>query len=121
MAEDPKVHEEGERVHEYREPKVVKESIFTGSKALEKAPKIYGIPTGIEGLDDLFFVVESEDGKVVKKSLGGIPAYSVFNITGVNDTGKSLMVEQFTVEQARKGHKVAFITVDESISYGIQL
>ncbi|WP_029520652.1 KaiC domain-containing protein [Persephonella sp. IF05-L8] len=119
MAEDPKFHEEGERVHEYREPKVVKESIFTGSKALEKAPKIYGIPTGIEGLDDLFFIVESENGKIVKKSLGGIPAYSVFNITGVNDTGKSLMVEQFTVEQARKGHKVAFITVESPANFVI--
>ena len=119
MVDDPKHLEEGDRVHEYREPKVVKESIFTGSKALEKAPKIYGIPTGIEGLDDLFFVVETENGKVIKKPLGGIPAYSVFNITGVSDTGKSLMVEQFTVEQARKGHKVAFITVESPANFVI--
>jgi len=47
-----------ELIREYREPKVVKNAIFTGSQALEKAPKIYGIPTGIEGLDDLFFTVE---------------------------------------------------------------
>ncbi len=119
MADDPRHYEEHELVHEHREPKVVKESIFTGSKALEKAPKIYGIPTGVEGLDDLFFIVEVEDGKVVKKSLGGIPAYSVFNITGVNDTGKSLMVEQFTVEQARKGHAVAFITVESPANFVI--
>ena len=108
-----------EFVQEVREPKVVKESIFTGSQALAKAPKIYGIPTGIEGLDDLFFTVEVEDGKVIKKSLGGIPAYSVFNITGVSDTGKSLMVEQFTVEQAHKGHKVAFITVESPANFVI--
>ncbi len=119
MAEDPRYYEERELVHEHREPKVVKESIFTGSKALEKAPKIYGVPTGIEGLDDLFFVVEVENGKVVKKTLGGIPAYSVFNITGVSDTGKSLMVEQFTVEQARKGHPVAFITVESPANFVI--
>jgi len=119
MAEDSKYQDRPERIYEYREPKVIKESIFTGSKALEKAPKIYGIPTGIEGLDDLFFIVESENGKIVKKPLGGIPAYSVFNITGVSDTGKSLMVEQFSVEQARKGHKVAFITVESPANFVI--
>ncbi|RUM62177.1 MAG: KaiC domain-containing protein [Persephonella sp.] len=108
-----------ELIREYREPKVVKTAIFTGSQALEKAPKIYGIPTGIEGLDDLFFTVEVENGKVVKKSLKGIPAYSVFNITGVSDTGKSLMVEQFTVEQAHKGKKVAFITVESPANFVI--
>ncbi len=110
-------HEEKELIHEYREPKVVKESIFTGSKALEKAPKIYGVPTGVEGLDDLFFIVEEENGKIVKKTLGGIPAYSVFNITGVSDTGKSLMVEQFAVEQAHRGYKVAFITVEAPANF----
>jgi len=29
-------------------------AVFTGSQALEKAPEIKGVPTGIEGLDDLF-------------------------------------------------------------------
>ncbi|RUM59375.1 MAG: KaiC domain-containing protein [Persephonella sp.] len=108
-----------EFIQEYREPKIVKESIFTGSQALAKSPKIYGVPTGIEGLDNLFFTVEVENEKVVKKTLGGIPAYSVFNITGVSDTGKSLMVEQFTVEQAHKGHKVAFITVESPANFVI--
>ncbi len=102
---------------EHHEPEVIKEGIFVGSEALAKAPKIYGVPTGIEGLDDLFFVVETQDGKIVKKSLGGIPAYSVFNITGVSDTGKSLMVEQFTVRQASEGHKVAFITVESPANF----
>lgn len=92
-------------------------SIFTGSQALKKAPKIYGIPTGIEGLDELFFIVTSENGKLVKKSLGGIPAYSVLNITGVSDTGKSLMVEQFAVKQASIGEKVAFITVETPANF----
>ncbi|NPA53560.1 MAG: KaiC domain-containing protein, partial [Aquificae bacterium] len=45
------------------------------------------------------------------------PAYSVFNITGVSDTGKSLMVEQFSVEQAKRGHKVAFITVEAPANF----
>ena len=51
-------------------------------------------------------------GKPVRKSLGGIPAYSVVNITGVSDTGKSLMVEQYAIKQASRGEAVAFITVE---------
>ncbi len=92
-------------------------SIYTGSQAIKKAPKVYGVPTGIEGLDDLFFIVTSENGKLVKKNLGGIPAYSVFNITGVSDTGKSLMVEQFAVKQASIGERVAFITVETPANF----
>ena len=103
----------------YNEPEVIKESIFVGSEALKKAPEIVGVPTGIEGLDDLFFTVKEIDGKLQQVPLGGIPKYSVFNITGVSDTGKSLMVEQFAVEQARKGSKVAFITVETPANFVI--
>ncbi len=120
MADNPKYYHHGEEkelVYEHREPEVVKEAIFVGSEALAKAPKIYGVPTGIEGLDDLFFIVEVENGKIVKKNLHGIPAYSVFNITGVSDTGKSLMVEQFAVKQASENHKVAFITVETPANF----
>jgi len=92
-------------------------AIFKGSEALVKAPKLYGIPSGIEGLDELFFIVTSEDQKLVKKPLGGIPAYSVLNITGVSDTGKSLMVEQFAVKQASQGEKVAFVTVEAPANF----
>ena len=99
----------------YGEPDL--KSIYTGSEALKKAPKIYGVPTGIKGLDELFFVVEKEGDKLVKKPLNGIPAYSVFNLTGVSDTGKSLMVEQFAVAQASKGEKVAFITVETPANF----
>ncbi|RUM50892.1 MAG: KaiC domain-containing protein [Hydrogenothermus sp.] len=102
---------------DHLKPKIVKEGIFVGSEALQKAPKVYGIPTGVEGLDDLFFTVDTENGKIVKKPLGGIPAYAVFNITGVNDTGKSLMAEQFTVKQASEGHKVVFITVETPANF----
>ena len=98
-------------------PKIHKESIFKGSEALEKAPEIYGIKTGIEGLDDLFYIVSTENGKIVKKSLKGIPSYSVFNITGVSDTGKSLLAEQFTVMQASQSKNVAFITVETPANF----
>lgn len=109
--------EDEEEEKSYKQPEPDLSVVFTGSQALEKAPEIYGVPTGIEGLDDLFFIVKSEKGKIVKKSLGGIPSYSVFNITGVSDTGKSLMVEQFTVFQASKGRKVAFITVESPANF----
>lgn len=101
----------------YAEGEVELSAVFKGSQAIEKAPKIYGVPTGIDGLDDMFFIVTSEDGKLVRKNLGGIPAYSVFNITGVSDTGKSLMVEQFAVKQASLGEKVAFITVETPANF----
>ncbi len=92
--------------------RVVEEGIWVVGEALKKAPQLRGIPTGVEGLDELFFHAEIEGEKVIKKPLGGIPAYSVVNITGVSDTGKSLMVEQYAVKQAQRGERVAFITVE---------
>ncbi len=102
-----------EQVKEEREkPRVVEEAILVGEEATKKLPKIYPVPTGIEGLDELFFTTEVKKRKVVRKPLGGIPSLSVFNITGASDTGKSLMVEQFAIKQASEGKKVAFITVE---------
>jgi len=95
-----------------REDRTLLESIITLGEAGKKAPKLEGLPTGIQGLDDLFFTARIEDGKAVKEPLNGIPRYSVLNITGVSDTGKSLMVEQFAVYQASQDTKVAFITVE---------
>jgi hypothetical protein len=89
----PYLKDEEREFHSFEEkekPQPDLSAVFTGSQALEKAPEIKGVPTGIEGLDDLFFIVTQENGKLQKKSLKGIPAYSVFNITGVSDTGKSL-------------------------------
>ncbi len=107
-----------EQTQQYqREALVVKNSIYTAGQALEQAPEITGVPTGIEGLDELFFTVKEKDGKLQKVSLGGIPKYSVLNITGVSDTGKSIMVEQFTVEQAHRGKAVAFITVESPANF----
>ena len=110
-----KIEKKEEGIYSIGEPDL--KSIYTGSEAIKKAPKVYGVPTGIEGLDNLFFIVTSENGKIIKKSLGGIPAYSVFNITGVSDTGKSLMVEQFAVKQASLGERVAFITVETPANF----
>ena len=95
-------------------------AIITAGEAAERAPKLFGIPTGVEGLDDLFFVTKIEDGKPVKVPLGGIPSRAVINITGVPDTGKSLIAEQFTVKQASLGYPVAFITVESPATFVTQ-
>ncbi len=97
---------------------ILKEAIILAKDASKKAPKIEGIPTGIEGLDELFFIAEIENQKITKKPLKGIPKYSVCNITGINDTGKSLMAEQFAIYQAQK-HKVCFITVETPANFVI--
>ncbi len=102
--------ERGEEKHD--RPRVIEEGIWIAGEALKKAPDLRGVPTGVEGLDELFFKSEIKEGKVVKKSLGGIPAYAVVNLTGVSDTGKSLMAEQYTVKQASRGEAVAFVTVE---------
>ncbi len=97
---------------EHEKPRVIEEGIWVAGEALKKAPKLEGVPTGVEGLDELFFRAEIKEGKVVKTPLGGIPRYAVVNITGVSDTGKSLMVEQYAIKQASRGEAVAFITVE---------
>jgi len=102
------------------EPRVIEESIIVGSEAIKKAPEIKGIPTGVEGFDELFFTVESKKGKIIRKPLGGIPEYSVLNITGVSDTGKSLFVEQFAVKQASLGYAVGFVTVESPAGFAIK-
>ena len=81
-------------------------------EAGKEAPKLEGVPTGVEGLDDLFFTSVVESGKAKRVPLGGIPKYAVINITGVSDTGKSLLVEQFAVKRASEGERVVFITVE---------
>ena len=78
-----------------RQPQVMKDYVYVLGEAVKKAPELRGVPTGVKGLDDLFFKVEVEDGKPVRKPLGGIPEYAVVNLTGMPDTGKSLMAEQF--------------------------
>jgi len=95
---------------------IFKDAIIPAKEALKKAPEIKGIPTGIEGLDELFFIPDIKNNKPAKKLLGGIPSFSVCNITGVNDTGKSLMAEQFAIYQAQN-EKVCFITVETPANY----
>ncbi|WP_039766434.1 KaiC domain-containing protein [Caldicellulosiruptor sp. F32] len=80
----------------------------------KSAPELFGVKTGVDGIDKLFYKAEfsKETGKPVVKPLGGIPAYSVINLSGVADTGKSLFAEQFAVTQANEGNSVLYITVE---------
>ncbi|MHA1617171.1 MAG: KaiC domain-containing protein [Candidatus Njordarchaeales archaeon] len=96
-----------------------KSTVYLARDALREAPKLFGVKTGVPGLDDLFWIVEidKETGKIVKRTLGGYPFGGVFNITGVPDTGKSLLVEQFAVVQAHEGWPVVFVTVESPAEY----
>lgn len=82
----------------------------------ERAPKLFGIPTGTK-LDEMFYKMEEENGKIVKRPLGGLPYLSIFNISGIPDSGKSLFAEQFAAYQAAKGYKVLFVTVESPANF----
>lgn len=77
------------------------------------APELFGIPTGTR-LDEMFYRIEYDDrsGRFQKKPLGGLPAYSVMQVTGIADTGKSLLAEQFALTQTSRGYKVVFVTAE---------
>jgi len=95
------------------------EAYMLASEAIKRAPKLFGIKTGVPGLDDLFWIVDIDErtGKPVKRVLGGYPFGAVMNITGLPDTGKSLMAEQFAVTQAASGWPTVFVTVESPAEY----
>ncbi len=97
-----------------------KEEVTRLSDLKAYTPKLFGIPTGVEGLDELFYKIEIVDGKPIKKSLGGYPYLGIINITGIADTGKSLMAEQFAVKQASMGYRVLFVTVETPREFLVQ-
>lgn len=99
---------------------IVDHAIMTASEAAERVPKLFGIPTGVEGLDDLFFISKMEGEKPKKVPLGGIPYRAVISLTGVPDTGKSLIAEQFAVKQASLGYPVVFVTVESPAPFVTQ-
>ncbi len=58
-------------------------------------------------LDDLFYTPEGEP-------LGGIPICSQFAITGLPGAGKSVLVEEIALKVAASGHKVLFVTAEDT-------
>jgi len=65
----------------------------------------------------MFFKIEKDNGNYVKKPLGGLPYLSVMNLTGVPDSGKSVLAEQFAVHQAGRGYRVLFVTVESPATF----
>ncbi len=100
-----------------RDYRVVEEAISTLKDAGRGAPELRGIPSGVEGLDELFFITRLTTKGPKRRPLGGVPEGSVMNITGISDTGKSLMVEQFALKQASEGRPVAFVTVETPAAF----
>nr|PZN05261.1 MAG: KaiC domain-containing protein [Bacillota bacterium] len=78
----------------------------------EKVPKLFGIPSGVPGLDELFFTFQFENDQVKRVPLNGLPSSAVIHLTGVPDTGKSLIGEQFSITQASRGYNVLYVTVE---------
>ncbi len=103
-----------------RERVIVEEAILVPEEAKKKAPPLEGVPTGVEGLDELFFKIEWKQKGPERVPLGGIPLGAVVNLTGMPDTGKSLMAEQFTVKQASLGQKVCFVTVETPAAFVVR-
>lgn len=94
--------------------KIAFESVGTAKEIARSAPEIKGVRTGVEGLDEMFFTTKlDENGEVLIKPLGGYPSGGVIHITGVPDTGKSLMAEQFLITQASEGINVCLVTVEQ--------
>lgn len=85
-----------------------------------KTPKLFGIPSGIPGLDELFYTAEIEEGEIVRVPLQGFPSASVIHLAGVPDTGKTLMGQQFAITQAARGYNVLFVTVEVPAVFTVQ-
>jgi len=94
------------------------EYVYELNELKDRAPKLFGIPTGTK-LDEMFYSVQYDEsrGTFVRKPLGGIPHLAVMNITGVPDTGKSLLAEQFAVYQASRNYPVLFVTVESPANF----
>lgn len=78
----------------------------------DRVPKLFGIPSGVPGLDELFFTFRVEGEEVKRLPLNGFPSAAVIHLTGVPDTGKSLIGEQFSITQASCGYNVLYVTVE---------
>ncbi len=104
------------------EKKIAIESIGLAKEIAKSAPEIRGVKTGVEGLDKLFYTAEiDKNGEVKVKPLGGYPLGSVVHITGIPDTGKSLMAEQFLITQASEGNNVCLVTVEQPAPFYVSL
>ena len=95
---------------------VIREAISRAGQS-GRGLRLEGVPTGVAGLDALFYRVEfSEDGPRTCP-LGGFPRGAAVHVTGISDTGKSLLAEQFCLAQAERGEGVVFVTVESPAAF----
>ncbi len=87
-------------------------SLSSASEIAKEVPRLFGFPSGVEGLDTLFYKVQKQEGTLVRIPLGGYPSFSAIHITGIPETGKSLMAQQFAIKQASLGYPIAFVTIE---------
>ncbi len=94
------------------------EYVYELSDLKSKAPKIFGIPTGTK-LDEMFYTLkyDEKENRFIREPLGGIPHLAIINVTGVPDTGKTLLAEQFAVYQAARNYPVLFVTVESPANF----
>ncbi|MEM4331376.1 MAG: KaiC domain-containing protein, partial [Candidatus Anstonellales archaeon] len=63
-------------------------------------------------LDEMFYYFETHEGRLMRKTLNGLPYLSVMNFVGSPDTGKSLFSLQFAVFQASMGYNVCILSTE---------
>ncbi len=93
-------------------------SVHLASELKGYVPELKGFPTGVDGLDNLFFVaVFNKEGQPELQPLGGYPQGCVVHVTGIPDTGKSIMAEQFALKQASMGNTTCIVTVEQPAQF----
>ncbi len=86
--------------------------IYALYELADQAPRVFGVKTGTR-LDNMFYVYEQdESGRIMKRTLGGIPYQSIMNLVGSPDTGKSLFAMQFALYQASLNYKIVILTTE---------
>jgi len=79
--------------------------VIVPSNNITKKKELRGFPTGTF-LDDLFLNENNEP-------LGGIPACSQIAITGLPDSGKSILIEEIAIRVAHSERRVLYITGED--------
>jgi KaiC domain protein len=89
---------------------------FRGEEIKHKKIELEPVPTGTK-IDRMFWILKKgPDRKARKEPLGGIPKYSILNLVGIPDTGKSLFAQQFVIETAKKS-PVLFVTTESPAEF----
>lgn len=78
---------------------------------------IYGVDSGIDYINKLFYYTVIDNSKPILKPVNGYPKGAVINITGEADTGKSLLVQTTLVTNAFKNIKGVYVSTENPLKY----